>query len=84
MNEITIVNWEVRGIIPRDKNLRKKLARNVEGAGKSLSGDRLQLPNDFVVIISYAQTSLLPSGNKVSIQAAVLNRVVADPRGMLS
>ena len=34
VNEMTIVNWEIKGMVPRMKNLRKKLIQEVEGTGR--------------------------------------------------
>lgn len=36
VNEMTIVNWEIRGMVPRVRAVRERLAREVEGAGKWL------------------------------------------------
>jgi DNA-binding XRE family transcriptional regulator len=36
VNKMTIVNWEIKGMVPRIKNLREKLIHEVEGAGRFL------------------------------------------------
>jgi DNA-binding XRE family transcriptional regulator len=36
VDEMTIVNWEIRGMVPRIKDVRERLAREVEGAGRFL------------------------------------------------
>jgi hypothetical protein len=35
INELTLVNWEIKGMVPRIKNLREKLIQEVEGRGGS-------------------------------------------------
>jgi len=42
VNEMTIVNWETRGMVPRIKKVRERLAREVEGAGKWLVWKNIQ------------------------------------------
>ena len=32
----TIINWEIRGMVPRIRSIREKLAKEVEGARKFL------------------------------------------------
>jgi hypothetical protein len=34
VNEITIVNWEVKGRIPQVRRVRERLARTVPGVGR--------------------------------------------------
>ena len=34
VNELTLVNWEIKGMVPRIKNLRERLIQEVEGAGR--------------------------------------------------
>ena len=34
VNEMTIMNWEIRGVVPQNKSLRKKLKEAVSGVGK--------------------------------------------------
>ncbi len=36
VSEMTIVNWEIRGIVPRIRSVREKLVRSVEGTEKWL------------------------------------------------
>ena len=36
VSEMTIVNWEIRGMVPRIKSVREKLIRSVEGTEKWL------------------------------------------------
>jgi DNA-binding transcriptional regulator YiaG len=36
VHEFTVINWEVRGKVPRIKNLRERLTREVEGVGRFL------------------------------------------------
>jgi len=33
VHEFTVINWEVRRKVPRIKNLRERLAREIEGRG---------------------------------------------------
>jgi DNA-binding XRE family transcriptional regulator len=36
VNEMTIVNWEIRGMVPRIRSVREKLIRSVEGVERWL------------------------------------------------
>ena len=45
VNETTIVNWEIKGMVPRFKNLREKLIQEVEGAGE-VSSLIVRIPED--------------------------------------
>jgi hypothetical protein len=43
VDEMTVVNWEIRGMVPRIKEVRESLTRSVEGVGggSSLQGNRV-------------------------------------------
>jgi len=36
VNEMTIVNWEIRGMVPRIGSVRERLTQEVEGVGRFL------------------------------------------------
>ncbi len=36
VTEDTVINWEIRGMVPRIRNIRERLAKQVEGAGPFL------------------------------------------------
>jgi hypothetical protein len=38
VHEFTVINWEVRGKIPRIRELKERLAHEVEGVGRFLGG----------------------------------------------
>ena len=37
VNEMTVVNWERKGMMPRVRNVRERLAHELEGAGRFLA-----------------------------------------------
>ena len=38
VNEMTVVNWETKGMVPRIREVRERLARPVEGMAHWLKG----------------------------------------------
>lgn len=36
VNEMTIVNWEIRGMVPHIKAVRERLAHEIDGVGRFL------------------------------------------------
>ncbi len=39
VNEMTIVDWEINGMVPQIKAIKERLTQEVEGAGRFLGGN---------------------------------------------